>query len=427
MTASTGNAKSVLIIVENLPVPFDRRVWAEATTLASAGYQVSVICPAAKGFMRRYECIDGVSIYRHPIVEAGDTSAGYFREYAGALYWQLRLALRVWRERGVDIVHACNPPDLIFLVASLFKLFGKKFIFDHHDLCPELFEVKFGKRGLFWRFLRLAERLTFAAADVSIATNESYREIAIGRGGMAKEDVFVVRSGPKLDRLELRPPREELRNGADFLIGYVGVIGEQEGLDLLVEAAEILNRRYAPLKAHVAVVGDGPALESVKSLARKKGLEDMFTFTGRASDDMLLDILNTADVCVNSDRWSEMNDKSTMNKIMEYMALGKPIVQFDLHEGRRSAGDASLYARPDDPEDFASKIAHLIEHPDDRRRMGAIGRRRIVETLSWEHSIPPLLAAYERALAKGARKRSAERAAPKTPARLDAAGAKAPR
>ena len=402
MTASTGNSKRVLIIVENLPAPFDRRVWSEATTLAAAGYDVSIICPALKGCESRRETIDGVHIYRHPIREADGSALGYLREYAGALFWQMRLALRVWRERGVDVVHACNPPDLIFLVALIFKLFGKKFIFDHHDLCPELFEAKFGKRGLFWRFLFAAERLTFLAADVSIATNQSYRRIAIERGRMKPEDVFVVRSGPKLDKLEIRSPKPELKKGADFLVGYVGVIGPQEGLDLLVDAAAVLKERYAPARVHFAVVGGGPALESIKTLARERGLADDFTFTGRASDDLLLDILNTADVCVNSDRWSEMNDKSTMNKIMEYMALGKPIVQFDLHEGRESAGAASLYARPDDPEDFAEKIAYLIEHPDDRARMGAIGRQRIVENLSWAHSAPALLAAYKRVLAKGA-------------------------
>lgn len=419
MTASTGNKKRVLIIVENLPVPFDRRVWAEATTLASAGYDVSVICPALKGFDEKYEFLDGVHVFRHPIYQAGSSATGYAREYLGAFYWQMRLALHVWRKRGIDVIHACNPPDLIFLVALFFRLIGKKFIFDHHDLCPELYEAKFGKRGLFWRFLFVAEWFTFKTANVSIATNKSYKRIAVERGGMAPEDVFIVRSGPKLDKLEIRPPRTELKRGADFLIGYVGVIGEQEGLDLLVDAADILTRRYAPLKAHFAVVGAGPALKSVKALVAERGLEDIFTFTGRASDDDLLDILNTADVCVNSDRWSAMNDMSTMNKIMEYMALGKPIVQFDLHEGRQSAGEASLYARPDDAEDFAAKIAHLIEHPDTRARMGKIGRRRIVENLSWEHSAPSLLAAYERVFSKGGKtkKAVAETPAPSIAAR----------
>lgn len=409
MTASTGRSKRILIIVENLPVPFDRRVWAEATTLAEAGYEVSVISPALKDYEKPYEVHDGVHVYRHPIHQAGAGMLGYFREYAGALFWQLRLAFRIWRKRGIDVIHACNPPDLIFLVALFFKLFGVKFLFDHHDLSPELFETKFNRRGLFWRFLLWAERLTFALADVSIATNESYKKIAVSRGGMRPEDVFVVRSGPRLDRLQIRPPREELKNGADILVGYVGVIGEQEGLDLLIEAAEILVKRYAPTRIHFAIVGSGPALASVKDLACERGLSDFFTFTGRASDDLFLDVLNSADLCVNCDRFSVMNDLSTMNKILEYMALAKPIVQFDLHEGRQSAGPASLYARPDDPEDFAAKIAHLIEHPDDRARMGALGRKRIEEKFAWPHSAPVLLAAYRRVFDKSASPAIAQR------------------
>ncbi len=422
MMASTGNRKSILIIVENLPVPFDRRVWAEATTLVEAGYDVSVICPALKGYERRRDIIDGVHIYRHPIHEAETGAVGYLREYLGALFWQVRLAFRVWRERGVDAIHACNPPDLIFLVALLFKLFGKKFVFDHHDLCPELYEAKFNRRGLFWRFLLVAERLTFLCADVSIATNDSYRQIAVKRGRMRPENVFVVRSGPKLEKLKVRPARQDLKRGADLLVGYVGVIGPQEGLDLLVEAAEILKTCYCDLKVHFAIVGSGPALESVKALTVEKGVENLFTFAGRASDDVLLDILSTADVCVNSDRWSAMNDKSTMNKIMEYMALGKPIVQFDLYEGRQSAGDAALYARPDDAADFAVKIATLLKDAEARALMGAIGRRRIVEALSWEHSVPPLLAAYEQVFAMARRHTEHSRGHV-----VETAGVKAPR
>lgn len=395
MTASTGKPKRVLIIVENLPVPFDRRVWAEATTLVDAGYSVSVISPMFDGYEKQYELIEGVHVYRHPICEASDGAFGYLREYAGALMWQMRLALKIWRTRGFDVIHACNPPDLIFLVAMFFKLFGVKFVFDHHDLCPELFETKFERRGVFWRLLLVIERLTFALADVSIATNQSYKKIAIDRGRMKPERTFVVRSGPRLDRLEVRPPKAELKNGADILIGYVGVIGHQEGLDLLVDAIDVLRAHYSPAKIHVAVIGAGPALDEIKQLATARGLNDAFTFTGRASDDLMLDILNTADICVNCDRFSVMNDLSTMNKILEYMALAKPIVQFDLHEGRQSAGEASLYARPDDPEDFAAKIAHLIEHPDDRARMGALGRQRILDELSWRHSAPFLLAAYD--------------------------------
>lgn len=400
MTASTGKRKSVLIIVENLPVPFDRRVWSEATTLAANGYDVSVISPALKDYETPYEKIAGVHVYRHPLAQSDDTAVGYLKEYASALHWQFRLAFRIRRERGFDAIHACNPPDLIFIVAVVFKLlFGVKFLFDHHDLGPELYEAKFERRDIFWRLLRLFERLTFFVADVSIATNDSYRKIAIERGGMRPENVFVVRSGPNLEKLTIRPPNPEIRKGAEYLIGYVGVIGRQEGLDLLVEAADIVVRKRGAGKVHFAVVGGGPKLEAMKELASSRGLANAFTFYGRVSDEVLLDVLNTADVCVNPDRATELNDKSTMNKIMEYMALGKPIVQFDLHEGRQSAAGASLYAKPDDPRDFAAKIELLLSQPAKRERMGGLGRERIRLRLSWEHSAPRLLAAYDRLVA----------------------------
>jgi glycosyltransferase involved in cell wall biosynthesis len=385
-------------------VPFDRRVWSEATTLVEAGFEVSVISPALKDYETAFEIIEGVHVHRHPLRQSDDTAPGYLAEYAGALYWQFRLAFRVRRTRGFDVIHACNPPDLMFIVAAFFKLFfGTRFVFDHHDLSPELYEAKFERRDLFWRILKVFERLTFAFADVSIATNESYREIAIKRGGMREEDVFVVRSGPDLEKLEIRAPKPELKKGAETLIGYVGVIGRQEGLDLLIAAAKRVIAECGEGKVHFAIVGGGPKLDAMKTLAQEQGVASHFTFYGRASDDVLLDVLNTADICVNPDRATAMNDKSTMNKIMEYMALGKPIVQFDLHEGRESAGGASLYARRDDVEDFARKIRQLIAQKEKRRRMGAVGRERVASRLSWEHSVPNLLAAYERAFAKGAR------------------------
>lgn len=397
--------RRVLIVVENLPVPFDRRVWAEATTLAAAGYTVSVICPKGKGYEADYECLEGVHIHRHPLPVEGHGALGYLREYGSALWHELRLAFRVRRARGIDILHGCNPPDLIFLVAWALRPFGVRYLFDHHDICPELYETKFGRRGLLWRLMVLVERLTFRTAVVSIATNESYAEIARERGGMAAEDVFVVRSGPKIEKLEIRPPRPELKKGARYLVGYVGVIGQQEGLDLLVDAAEHLVRTMGREDVHFGIVGGGPALDEVKADVTARGLDAFFTFTGRAPDDLLLDMLNTADVCVNPDRATPMNDLSTMNKIMEYMTLKKPIVQFDLKEGRASAADASLYARKNDPVDFAEKIARLLDDPEARARMGETGRARIEGGLSWTHSAPVLLAAYDRAFDKIAGKK----------------------
>ncbi len=398
--APPGAGRRVLIVVENLPVPFDRRVWSEATTLVAEGYTVSVICPKGKGFDADYEILEGVHIHRHALPEEGSGFRAYLREYGSALWHELRLAHRVRRERGVDILHGCNPPDLIFLVAWALRPFGVRYVFDHHDICPELYETKFESRGTLWRMMVLFERLTFRTAIVSLATNESYAAIARERGGMAAEDVFVVRSGPKIEKLELRPPKPELRRGARHLVGYVGVIGPQEGLDLLVDAAEHIIRKMGRDDVHFGVVGGGPALEEVRADVAKRGLEQYFTFTGRASDDVLLDMLNTADVCVNPDRATRMNDLSTMNKIMEYMTLKKPIVQFDLLEGRASAGEASLYARRNDPIDFAEKIVELLDAPEARARMGEIGRARIEGGLSWAHSAPVLLAAYERAFTK---------------------------
>jgi glycosyltransferase involved in cell wall biosynthesis len=390
----------VLIIVENLPVPFDRRVWAEATTLAAAGYRVSVVSPMLRGCAAPVEEIDGVRIYRHKLVEADGTTLGYVREYAGALIHQLRLAFRAKRERGFDVIHACNPPDLVFLVAALFKLlFGARFVFDHHDLCPELFEAKFGRKGALHRLMLALERATFALADVSLATNESYRDVALTRGRMPPERVFVVRSGPRLEKLVRTPADPALRMGRAFLVGYVGVIGRQEGLDLLVAAAAHLIRHIGRKDAHFAVIGDGPELAAVKAKAQAQGVGDYFTFYGSVPDPLFFRVLNTADVCVNADRRCALNDKSTMNKILEYMALGKPIVQFDQTEGRRSAGGAALYARPDDPVDFARKLDLLLGDPELRCAMGSLGRARIAERFSWAHSVPALLQAYETALA----------------------------
>ncbi|KAB2886838.1 MAG: glycosyltransferase family 4 protein [Albidovulum sp.] len=392
--------RRVLIVVENLPVPFDRRVWAEATTLAQHGYTVSVISPKGKGFEADYELLDGVHVYRHDLPPEGNSAGGYLREYGSALWNELRLALKVRRERGIDVLHGCNPPDLIFLVAWAMRPFGVRYLFDHHDICPELYEAKFDKRGLLWKAMRLFEWLTFKTASVSIATNESYAEIARRRGGMKPEDVFVVRSGPKIEKLAIRPPRDDLKKGAKHLIGYVGVIGQQEGLDLLVEAAEHMIRRMGRTDVHFGIVGGGPALEEIRADVKARGLEDHFTFTGRAPDDLLLDMLNTADVCVNPDRVTPMNDLSTMNKIMEYMTLAKPIVQFELKEGRASAAEASLYARPNDTVDFAGKIVSLLDDPGRRADMGRIGRERVQAALSWAHSVPNLLAAYDRIFAK---------------------------
>jgi glycosyltransferase involved in cell wall biosynthesis len=390
-------SRRVLIIVENLPVPFDRRVWSEATTLRNAGYLVSVICPKGRGFEAAEETIDGINIYRHSLpLEARGPSA-YLIEYSAALFWEFVLALKVARRHGFDVIHACNPPDLIFLIAIAFKLFGgKSFLFDQHDANPEFFESKFLRRGLFWRLLLLAERLTFKFADVSIATNESYRRIAIERGRMPPDRVFVVRSGPDIERVKALPADPAWRKGRKHMVGYVGVISQSEGLDLLLESVEYIVQKRGRDDVQFVLVGGGPEWEAINQLSKKMNLQDFVTLTGRVDDKTLFTVLSTADVCVNSDRATTMNDISTMNKIMEYMAVAKPIVQFDVTEGRYSAQDASLYAKPNDPIDFGEKILELIDDPQRRRRMGAFGKKRVHEVLAWHKEQPKLLSAYDK-------------------------------
>ncbi|MEQ8659907.1 MAG: glycosyltransferase family 4 protein [Gammaproteobacteria bacterium] len=384
----------VLIIVENLPCPFDRRVWNEATTLRRAGHQVCIICPTGPGSEAHYEELEGIHIYRHGLPLEARRARGFVLEYGAALLAEVLLSLRIRRRHGFDVIHACNPPDMIFLVGWLHKPFGTRFIFDHHDLCPELFEAKFERRGFLYRLMLLLERLTFATADLSIATNESYRDIAITRGRMPPERVFVVRSGPSLERMRIVPADPALKRGRRHLVAYVGVMGAQEGIDLLLDAAEHLVRDLGYDDTHFLLMGSGPARSQLEREVLLRGLHTHVEFAGRVSDEFLVRALNTADVCVNPDRPNEMNDKSTMNKIMEYMAVGKPIVQFELTEGRRTAHEASLYATPGDTRDFAAKIAGLLDDEARRHAMGAYGRRRIEEELEWRHEAPRLLAAY---------------------------------
>jgi glycosyltransferase involved in cell wall biosynthesis len=393
--------RRVLIVVENLPVPLDRRVWLEATTLVHAGYQVSVICPMGRGWIAPYEEIDGVHIYRYSAPpEAHSGALAYASEYAHAIWRWFRLARLVRRERGFNVIQGCNPPDLIFLLALWYRLRGVRYLFDHHDVCPELFEAKFGKRGLLYSVMLIWEWMTFATASVSIATNESFRAIAIRRGRMAPEDVFVVRSAPRIENFRPGPGDPAYRKGAAHVMGWVGVIGQQEGLDLLVAAADHLIRKLGHEDVHFLIIGFGPDLPGVQRDVRDRGLDRWFTFTGTLYGSDLLMALNSCDIGVSSDPKNAMNDISTMNKVIEYMTLEKPQVQFDLTEGRASAGEASLYARANDPEDFAAKLAELIADPALRQRMGALGRARVLERLSWEHSVPQLLAAYDRIFAK---------------------------
>ncbi|WP_336489356.1 glycosyltransferase family 4 protein [Methylobacterium nigriterrae] len=370
-------------------------MWQEACTLRDAGYRVSIIAPRERG-QRARETLDGIEVYRHPALPDASGALGYTIEYGMALFWETLFAFRALVGSGFDVVHVSNPPDTLFLVGGLFKaVFAKKLVFDHHDLCPELYEAKFGRKDLPLGLLAKLERWSIKAADIVISTNESYRQVAIARGGKDPSRVFVVRNGPDLGRLRPVAPIPALKNGCQHLVGYVGVIGPQEGLQHLVRAAAFIIRDCRRSDVHFAVVGSGSDLDNNRRLAKALGVGDHFTFTGRVSDQVLLEYLNTADLCVGCDDFNALNDRSTMIKIMEYMALGKPVVQFALTEGSITAREASLYARPGDHVDFARKILTLLDDPARRTVMGQLGRTRIERELAWDRQVPMLLAAYD--------------------------------
>ncbi|NMF83042.1 glycosyltransferase family 4 protein [Nodosilinea sp. P-1105] len=389
-------SKKILILVENLSVPFDRRVWMEATTLQNAGYEVSVICPQGNGFDKDFEIIDDIYIYRHPLPPEESSVIGYLREYSWAVSWQFKLAKKVWRERQFDTIHLCNPPDLLFLIAIWFKLWkGVRVVFDHHDLAPEMYIAKYNRQDIFYHGLRVVERLTYATADYAIATNQSHRNVALTRGGKKDHQVFVVRSAPDLSKFYPFPLNEKYRNGRNFLVGYMGVMGEPEGIDYLLRAVQYIVREKQRHDIHFMLIGNGPAFDRLRSYAKELEIESYVEFTGFKKGDELLERLSSCDVCVEPSPTSAYNENCTMNKILEYMALGKPIVQFDLREGRHSAGSASLYARPNDETEFADKILELLGDPAQREKMGQEGQRKMREELEWKHQAPKLLKAYE--------------------------------
>jgi glycosyltransferase involved in cell wall biosynthesis len=393
------NAK-VLIIVENLPVPFDGRVWKEACSLRDHGYKVTVLCPKGKGYERGYELLEGVHVYRHPMPREGNSAFVYLWEFSWALFWEFFYTLWIFFRRGFHIIQGCNPPDDIFLIALPYRLFGVKYIFDHHDANPELYVSKYGKTGFLYRVQVWLERMTYRCSDVVMATNNSYKELAVQRGQLDPRDVFIVRNGPDLDTFKPVPPNAAHKHGKPYLVGYVGTMSIQEGLDILLDVA-LHIKNSGRRDVHFTCVGGGPGLAGLREMVNEKNLEDTVHLTGRISDADLLEILSTAHVCVNPDKPCEMNDISTMIKIMEYMALGKPIVQFDLKEGRFSAGEASLYAdNQNQVPDFAAKILWLLDNPEARRRMGEFGMRRVQGELAWNYSVQNLVAAYARVLSK---------------------------
>jgi glycosyltransferase involved in cell wall biosynthesis len=385
---------SILIVVENLPVPADTRVWKEARALTQAGYAISVVCPKGHGFMLPFERIEGIDIYRYSALEASGL-LGYFLEYTWALLSQFFLAVKIFRKTHFRVLQGCNPPDTVFLIGIVFKIFGVRFIFDQHDPAPELYVIKFRREGLLFRMCLLAERLTFRTADVVIVTNDTAKEVAAARARLSPERLFVVRNCPDLKDFQLPSPSDELKEGRDKLVVYLGLMGPQDGLDLLISSIEYLVKTKGRKDTLFVLIGYGPELPRLQELVASRGLQLWVKFTGALFGENLRSYLATADVGVAPDPSNSFNDRVTMTKIMEYMASGLPTVLFDLKEGRITAVGAALFARSNDTQDFAEQVALLIDNKELRVRLGMTGQRRIYDDLNWESQIPSLLKAYE--------------------------------
>ncbi len=390
MKASAG--KRVLMLLENSVYPRDVRVRREALALTEAGYRVTVISPAAAG-MRCHEFIDEVHAYRFPMFVRGQGFLGYLWEYGYCTAMSFLISLWVFVRHGFDVVHAHNPPDAFVFIAAFYKLFGRKFVFDHHDLSPEMYYARFTGSGnrLVYRTLVWLEKISCRLADHVIATNESYRAVEMDRGKVAPQRVTVVRNGPDLDRRKPVAPDEQLRRKAPTIIGFAGVMGYQDGVDYLLRALRHLIHDLGRSDFYCVLVGRGDALEMLKALAAELQLEDHVRFTGYVSEEDFALYLSTADICVAPDPSNAFTDRSTMLKILDYMAMSKPMVVFDLPEHRVSADEAALYAKPNDELDFARQIASLMDDPMKRQAMGAAGRRRIEEHLAWTHQVANLL------------------------------------
>jgi glycosyltransferase involved in cell wall biosynthesis len=395
---SARQPRSCVIVVENLPVPFDRRVWQEAQALHRAGWTVSVICPTNDHFPKPFEVIDDIAVYRHPLPPEGRGALAYFREYSAALFHEFRLLIKVHRERGFLIIQACNPPDLIFLAALPFKLMGKRFIFDQHDVSPELFVVKFGKKGFLYRGLMFFERMSYAMADFVITANATFKDIAVSRGGMPRSKVEVVYGVPDRKRIYRVEPEPGLHGGRKFVLGYLGIINEQDGVDHLVRAVAHLVRVKGFRDFRAVVVGSGPALELVRALACSLEVEDFVLFSGYLNGEKLLAHISAFDIGVIPDPLNEANDLMSMNKVFEYCALGIPTACYPLRETKRLLGDAGVYAPSPNPAGLAEACLSLMRDESLRARSAAAAARLSAEKFLWENEARKYVATYERAL-----------------------------
>ena len=388
----------ILILVENLPVPFDRRVWMESLALTDAGYKVSVISPCPPTELNEPDkVIEGIFVYRYAMPKPTKSKFSFLREFWYCYQQTKRITKKIWKEDPFDVIHSCNPPETFWKIAKPYKKKGVKFVFDHHDLSPELYESKFNRRDVFWKGLMWMERKQFETADAVIATNESYKEVAISRGKKKESEVCVVRSGPLLSRFTRVEPNLKLKRGREFLAVYLGVMGPQDGVDYAIRA--IRNAVDKGLSnTSFTFIGSGDSFDDLLLLTKELKLEDYIEFTGRISDEELKQILCTADLGIAPDPKSPLNDVSTMNKIVEYMAMSLPIVSFDLKESKYSAGEAAIYVPNDDVELMADSIINLISDSEKRKRMGEIGWKRVKTMLAWEYSRKVLVDFYDRLL-----------------------------
>ncbi|MEN3357059.1 MAG: hypothetical protein V7637_1041 [Mycobacteriales bacterium] len=405
---SAGSAH-VLIVVQNLPVPLDRRVWLECQALVAAGYRVSVICPKGPGDPD-YAEINGVRIWKYRPAPATDGTLSYLYEFCYSWVRTALLSFRIWRQDRFDVLQACNPPDTYWALALLYRRRGVTFVYDQHDLNPEVFLSRFGTpRGLLarsqYRGLCWLERRTYRAAQHVISTNESYRNVATTRGGRSPDDVTVVRSGP--DTSVMRPVAglPELRVGRRYLAAYLGIMGPQDGVEMVLLALDVLVHRMGRRDLHVALLGFGDCYDDLVRLSGRLGLTDYVTFTGRADQRQIVEYLSTADVGLSPDPKSPLNDVSTMNKTMEYMSFAVPVVAFDLTETRVSAGDCAVYVEPtgdaaDEAERYAKAIAELLDDVDRRVTMGLAARDRAVRELDWAPQRDRYVSVFDRLLGR---------------------------
>ena len=402
-TNNRATKRKILIVVENLSVPFDRRVWRECHALRETGYDVSVISPMGIGADSQWrETIDGISIYRYPILQANGSFVSYVLEYSIALIMSLLLMVVVLLRKGYDVVQICNPPDLLFLPALPFKLLGKKIIFDQHDLSPEIYRIQKGKdeQDQVVRALLFMEKMTYFFSDVVMVVNESCRKIAIARGSKIDQEVFVVRNGPSVQNIRAAQANPALKHGMKHLLTYVGMMGPQEGIDILLRAIRNLVVVHGRGDFHVRIVGGGTVLDQMKQYAAELGISHLITFTGNVSYEQVMEGIATADLCLCPDPKTPLSDKCSLVKSIEYMSLGRAFVAFDLEEVRDSAADAGMYARPNDEGDFAAKIHHLLDNDELRTAMGNAGRERVLQRFIWERSKDSLAAAYDKAFEK---------------------------